>query len=74
MATSAACECGAEEQTLDHVVLQSPIHRSTHGLRLSTMRLSNGCSTSAPRSSVAKQWLEELAQKMKKPKGTAEKD
>jgi len=38
------------------------------------MRLSNGCSTSAPRSSVAKQWLEELAQKMKKPKGTAEKD
>jgi len=23
---SAACECGAEEQTVDHVVLQCPIH------------------------------------------------
>jgi len=30
------------------------------------MRQSNGCSTPAPRSSAAKQWLEELAQKMKK--------
>jgi len=27
------------------------------------MRQPNGCSTSAPRSSAAKQWLEELAQK-----------
>ena len=27
MASSAACECsGAEEQTIDHVVLQCPIH------------------------------------------------
>ena len=26
MASSAACECGAEEQTVDHVVLQCPIH------------------------------------------------
>ena len=32
MASSAACECGAEEQTVDHVVLQSPIHRRPHGL------------------------------------------
>ena len=32
MASSAACECGAEEQTVDHVVLQCPIHQSTHGL------------------------------------------
>jgi len=23
-------KCGAEEQTVDHVVLQSPIHRSPH--------------------------------------------
>jgi len=30
MASSAACECGAEEQTADHVVLQCPIHRSPH--------------------------------------------
>jgi len=29
---SAACECGAEEQTVDHVVLQCPIHRPPHGL------------------------------------------
>jgi len=32
MAASAACECGAEEQTVDHVVLQCPIHRPPHGL------------------------------------------
>jgi len=28
MASSAACECGAEGQTVDHVVLLCPIHRS----------------------------------------------
>jgi len=32
MASSAACECGVEEQTVDHVVLQCPIHRPLHGL------------------------------------------
>jgi len=32
MASSAACECGAEEQTVDHVVLQCLIHRPPHGL------------------------------------------
>jgi len=32
MASSAACECGAEEQTVDHVVLQCSIHRPPHGL------------------------------------------
>ena len=32
MASSAACECGAEEQTVDHVVLECPIHRPPHGL------------------------------------------
>jgi len=32
MASSAACECVAEEQTVDHVVLQCPIHRPPHGL------------------------------------------
>ena len=32
MASSAACECGAEEQTVGHVVLQCPIHRPPHGL------------------------------------------
>jgi len=31
-ASSAACECGAEEQTVDHVVHQHPIHRPPHGL------------------------------------------
>ena len=33
-----------------------------------TMRQSNGCAASGPRSSAAKQWIEELAQKMKKKK------
>ena len=32
MASSAACECDAEEQTVDHVVLRCPIHRLPHGL------------------------------------------
>jgi len=32
MASSATCECGAEGQTVDHVVLQCPIHRPPHGL------------------------------------------
>jgi len=31
MASSAVCECGAEEQTVDHVVLQCPTNRP-HGL------------------------------------------
>jgi len=33
MASSAACECGAEEQTVDHVVFQCPIHRPRNGFR-----------------------------------------
>ena len=32
MTSSAACECGVEEQTVDHVVIQCPIHRPPHGL------------------------------------------
>jgi len=35
MASSAACECGAE-QTVDHVVLQCPIHRP-HGMHVLTV-------------------------------------
>jgi len=31
MASSAACECGAEEETVDHVVLQCQIHQPPHG-------------------------------------------
>jgi len=37
MAHSAACECGrcgAEEQTVDHVILKCPVH--THGLHSSS--------------------------------------
>jgi len=32
LASSASCECGAEEQTVNHVVLQCPIHRPPHEL------------------------------------------
>jgi len=32
MASSAACECGVEEQTVGHVVLRCPVHRPPHGL------------------------------------------
>jgi len=38
----------------------------TTAWRFWTMRQLIGCSTSAPRFSAAKQWLEELAQKNKK--------
>jgi len=31
MASSAACECGAE-QTVEHVIVHCPIHRPPHGL------------------------------------------
>jgi len=58
MSSSATCECGAEEQTVDH---------GLHGLRVWTMRQPNGCSTPAPKSSAAKQWIQ-LAQKKKKKK------
>jgi len=37
MASSAACEFGAEERTFDHVVLQCPNHRSPHGLHVLTV-------------------------------------
>jgi len=35
VAPSAACECSTEEQTVDHVILHSPIHRPPqgHGVR-----------------------------------------
>jgi len=32
MASSEACECDTEEQTVDHVVLQCLIHQPPHGL------------------------------------------
>jgi len=32
MASSGASECGAEQQTVDRVVLQCPIHRTPYGL------------------------------------------
>ena len=32
MASSSVCECDAEEQTVNHVVVQCPIHRPPHGL------------------------------------------
>ena len=56
MAWSAVCECGAEEQTVGHVVLQCPIHRPPRecmAWRFWTMTQSNGCSTPAPRSRAA---------------------
>jgi len=32
MVSSVACECGAEEQTVNHVVLECQIHQPPHGL------------------------------------------
>jgi len=33
MDSSAACECGPEEQTVDRIVLECTIHRRARGLR-----------------------------------------
>jgi len=61
MAFFGVCECGVEEQTVDHVVFQCLIHQPSHGLYSLTdvdeMRQSTDCSTPAPRSSMAKQWI-----------------
>jgi len=50
IASSAACACGAKEQTVDHVVFQCSIHRPPHGLHgltvlddEATKRLLNTC-------------------------------
>jgi len=37
MTSSAACECGAEEQTVDHVVLQCPMDQLPHELQALTV-------------------------------------
>jgi len=34
MASSAACECGAENHNIDHVLLHCPVHRPPHGALL----------------------------------------
>jgi len=71
MASSAACEWGTEEQTADHVAFQfrfTDLHMDCTAWRFWTMRRANSCSKPVPRSSAAKQWFEELAQKMKKKK------
>ena len=33
LAPSPNCECGASEQTADHVLIACPIHRAPHGAR-----------------------------------------
>ena len=33
LAPSPNCECGASEQTADHVLTACPIHRAPHGAR-----------------------------------------
>jgi len=42
MTPSTACQCGAEEQTVDYVVLQFSIHRPAHGLHGLTVLDSGG--------------------------------
>ena len=37
IAASADCECGAEDQTVDHVVFQCPIHQPPHELHCRTV-------------------------------------
>jgi len=60
MALSSACECGAEEQTLN--MFSSTVQSINHSVdcmswRLWMTRQSNGCSTPAPKPSAAKQWI-----------------
>jgi len=64
MASSSACECGTE-QTVDHVVLQCPIHQpphELHGLTVLDDETTEWLLGIAPKSSAAKQWIKELAQ------------
>jgi len=42
MVPIAACECGAEEQTIGHVAVHSPIHRPLYGARSIAGKLSTG--------------------------------
>jgi len=69
MVSSSDCKCGAEEQTVDYVILQCPIHRPPHGLHGLTVLddettewLLNIC----PESRATKQWFEQLGQNKKK--------
>jgi len=69
MTPSAVCDRGAEEQTVDHVVLQCLTHRPPHGLHglmvldAETIEwLLNTC----PTFSAAKHWFEHLTQTTKK--------
>jgi len=69
MASSAACECGAEEQTVDYVSssvqsIDLPMDYTSWGFW--TMRQPNGCSTPAPKSRAAKQWIKKNSLKRKK--------
>ena len=68
MASSAVCECGSVAQkNKPSAMLSSNVQCIVlidwTAWRFWTMRQSNGCQAPAPRSSAAKQWLEELAQK-----------
>jgi len=68
MACFAACECDAEEQTVDHVVLQCQIHRPPHrlhGLTVLDDETTEWLLNICPESSEAEQWFEQLAQKKK---------
>jgi len=61
MAPYAACECGAGEQTVDHVVLQCLIHRFPHGLGLTVLddeTIDWFFSTCPEIYSANKQWIE----------------
>ena len=61
-----ACECGAEEQTVDHVVFQCRIHRppdGLHGLAVLDEETIEWLLNTSPRSSAVKQWFQQLAQK-----------
>jgi len=70
MASSAICECCAEEQRVDHVILQCPTHRppspprGLHGLTVLDDEAIEWLLKTCPKSSVTKQRIkEELAQK-----------
>jgi len=70
MVPSAACECGAEEPTVDHVVLHCPIHRPphrVHGMTVLDDETDRMAAEHLPRDLVRpSSGLKELAQTMKK--------
>ena len=70
LAPSPNCECGASEQTADHVLTACPIHRAPHGARGLTVlvtKLDAGLITPLPASDSGSAELDWIPFKRRRP-------